>query len=308
LVGSGQIAAEYAKVLQAQGIPFTVVGRGEASAKKFFETTGIRPVTGGLASYLERGDTDFRAAIVAVNIEELARCTELLLHAGIPGILVEKPGALAPGDLRTVSRLAKKQGAEVFIAYNRRFFASTLRAREYIREDGGITSFNFEFTEWTHEIESLPAPAAVKAKWLIANSTHVIDLAFFLGGTPKAIRCFTAGGLNWHSSASVFEGAGISGTGALFSYQANWDAPGRWGVEVQTRHYRLIFRPLEQLHLQRRESTVIERIAIDDSLDRSFKPGFYRQVSAFINHETTDLMPLAGQLQMLKIYHKIGGY
>jgi predicted dehydrogenase len=308
LVGSGQIAAEYARVLQAQGVPFTVVGRTEASAKKFLGKTGIHPVTGGLESYLETGCPRFRSGIIAVNIEELAGCTRLLIEHGIPGILVEKPGALSARELEPLALLAGQQHTDVFIAYNRRFHASTLKAREYIREDGGITSFAFEFTEWSHEIEPLPAPKAVKERWLIANSTHVIDLAFFLGGEPERINCFTSGALSWHSAASAFSGAGTSKSGALFSYQANWDAPGRWGVEVSTRHHRLIFRPLEQLHIQRRGSTAIEKCEIDDSLDLSFKPGFYRQVQAFLDRETGALMSLAGQLERMKIYQRIGGY
>jgi len=42
LVGAGNMAREYAKVLKAQKVPFVVVGRGTNSARDFENTTGKR--------------------------------------------------------------------------------------------------------------------------------------------------------------------------------------------------------------------------------------------------------------------------
>ena len=41
-------------------------------------------------------------------------------------------------------------------------------------------------------------------------------------------------GLDWHSSSSQFCGSGITDKGALFSYSADWESPGRWGIEIKT--------------------------------------------------------------------------
>ena len=49
-----------------------------------------------------------------------------------------------------------------------------------------------------------------------------------------------------------FSGAGISISGALFSYQANWQSAGRWSVEILTKKNRLILCPLEELKVQKR--------------------------------------------------------
>ena len=169
-----------------------------------------------------------------------------LLQANVKRVLVEKPAGLNCDQIRKVADETKKQKAEVLVAYNRRFYASTLKAKEFLKEDGGVTSFNFEFTEWSHEIEKLKKAPGVKENWFLANSTHVVDLAFYLGGKPKEICCYTGGGLEWHPTASIFAGAGVSETGALFSYQANWESAGRWSLEILTKKHRLIFRPLEK--------------------------------------------------------------
>ncbi len=147
-----------------------------------------------------------------------------------------------------------------------------------------------------------------KKKWFVANSTHVVDLAFYLGGTPKSIECFTSGGLNWHPSASVFSGAGTTDTGALFSYHANWAAPGRWGVEVLTAKHRLILRPLEELQVQNLGSIEIEKVELDDKLDKQYKPGLYRETKSFLEGDYSNLKPLPAQTVDMRLYCKMANY
>ena len=79
-----------------------------------------------------------------------------------------------------------------------------------------------------------------------------------------------------------FSGAGITNKGALFSYQANWNAPGRWVVEVLTTKHRLYFKPMETLQIQEKGSVAIKPVEIDNQLDIDFKPGFYLQTKAFV--------------------------
>ena len=283
LVGAGQMAVDYHNVLNDLKVPFTVVGRGIESAISFTEKTGVRPFTGGLSSFLSKGPEPFSHAIVAVSAEKLAEITKELLGYGIKNILVEKPAGLNIKEIETVANLTKDKNASVYVAYNRRFYASTLKAKDIIQKDGGVTSFNFEFTEWSHEIEKLETAPGVKENWFLANSTHVVDLAFYLGGMPEKISTYVSGGLDWHPSASIFSGAGISESGALFSYQANWESAGRWSVEMMTKKHRLIFRPMEKLQIQNRGSIQMDYVQeIDYSLDLQYKPGLYLQTEMFL--------------------------
>ncbi|OAM92787.1 Predicted dehydrogenase [Pelosinus fermentans] len=288
LIGAGTMAIDYAKVLKAQNIDFDVIGRGVKSAKIFTQNTGSNVITGGLDQYLAQSNGLPTAVIVTVGVEHLAEITIKLIKYGVKRILVEKPAGIDAGQIQRVAEVAMTNNVEIYVAYNRRFYASAIKARQIIAEDGGVTSFNFEFTEWSHEIEHLKKAHGVKEAWFLANSTHVVDLAFFLGGEPKNISAYIKGGLAWHPSASVFAGAGVTEGGALFSYQANWAAPGRWGVEVLTNKHRLIFRPLEQLHVQRNGSVEIEKVEIDTQFDDQFKPGIYKQVQTFLVGDNTE--------------------
>jgi len=286
LFGTGTMGREYSKVLGKQEVPFSIVGRSEAGVQKFFSDTAIEALPGGVASWKKHGDTDIKSAIVAVSLEELSQTAIDLMDCGVQNILLEKPGGINIEDIRKVKHKADATGAKVWIGYNRRFYASVLKAQEIIKEDGGVKSFHFEFTEWTHVILDQVKSEAVKSNWFLANSSHVLDMAFLLGGFPKKLESFTAGGCDWHPDAAVFAGSGVSEQDALFSYQANWLAPGRWSVEILTQNNRLIFRPLEKLQVQRPKSVSIDFIDIDDHLDTEFKPGLFKQTELFLKGST----------------------
>lgn len=305
IIGAGTIAQEYAKVLSALGYQFQMIGRGEEKARQVEETLGYKVIRGGLDSYIESAPEVPEAAIVATNLGSLAPNTLALLKFGVKRILCEKPGFLFPEECEKVAALAKEKKAEVYLAYNRRFFSSVLKAQEIIAEDGGVTSFNFEFTEWGHVIAKYNKPQDELKNWFYANSSHVVDLAFFLGGEPVQMDCHTLGEISWHKPAA-FAGSGVSDKGALFSYQANWAAPGRWGVEVLTSQHRLYLRPMESLQIQNLGSVAINLVEIDDHLDKKFKPGFYLETKAFLEKTIENLCAIEQQsIHVNDIYNRI---
>ena len=309
LIGAGQMAVEYQTVLNDLNVNFKVIGRGEKSAKEFTEKTSVAPFVGGLKSFLSENPKQCTHAIVAVGVEKLAETTSQLLEYGIKNILVEKPAGLNIKEIETVANLTKDKNASVYVAYNRRFYASVLKAKKIIAEDDGVTSFNFEFTEWSHEIEKLEKAPGVKENWFLANSTHVVDLAFYLGGKPKEISSYVSGELDWHPSASIFSGAGISESGALFSYQANWESAGRWNVEMLTKETRLILRPMEKLQIQKRGSIEVKPVKnIDYTLDEMYKPGLYKQINAFLTDNIIQLFSLNEHLSNCSVFTQIAGY
>lgn len=305
LVGAGPIAVEYWKVLSALGKNCLVVGRGKESARSFQNATGTTPYIGGIENWQKENLAKIpKQAIVCVNELDLGKVTRILILAGVNEILTEKPGGFTARDIREVAKLSEEKKSRVYLAYNRRFYASVRKAHELILADGGATSFTFEFTEWIHKIPETKFGAGIVREWFLANSTHVIDLAFFLGGKPKTLEAFSLPGFEWHHGASIFSGAGITENGAVFSYHANWKSAGRWGVEVCTKKHRYIFRPLEKLFIQNIGSVEISEVKIDETPDLAYKPGFYRQVAAFLE-DKKNLPAISEQLTLLQWYEKI---
>lgn len=302
VLGVGPIGIEYTNILRELGHTVVAHGRGEAGCASFEAATGIRAIPGGMEALAARGHYP-DAAIVAVGEAQLGKAVNQLIDLGIRKILVEKPGAGSFDEIEQLAAKAEAAGCDIRVAYNRRFHASTLKAQEIIAEDGGVRTFHFEFTEWSHRIEPLVKEAGVKEEWFLHNSSHVVDLAFHLGGWPTALHALTAGELSWHRHARHV-GSGMTETGALFSYLADWQGPGRWSVEVITPRHRLIFRPLEKLLIQQIGSVAQEPVEIDDSLDVKFKPGFYRQTVAFFEAPET-LLSIQQQAAHLSTYRSI---
>lgn len=302
------MAQDYIKVLQRMKADFTVIGRGAENSATCAEKTACTVISGGIERFLAGKPKMCTHAIIAVGVENLYETAKLLLDYGVKTILTEKPGALYRCEFNRLDSLIAEKKADVLVAYNRRFYAAVSEARRIIETDGGVTSFNFEFTEWSHTIEPLQKAEGIKENWFLCNSTHVVDLAFFLGGKPAELCTFSSGSLVWHPSSSVFSGAGISTSGALFSYQANWESAGRWSVEMLTKSHRLILRPMEKLQIQKRGSIAQEIAEIDYSLDSEHKPGLYVQTERFLNSDFRDMCTFREQCGMLDTYFRMVGY
>lgn len=306
LVGTGYMGKAYATVLNKLNVKFDAVCMSEQSAISFSKEFECTCLSGGI-ELIDFKDLYYKTAIVAIGIENLKSACEKLINSGIQYILVEKPAGLDIIEIITLNELALKTNTQIFVAYNRRFYASVLKAKEIIESDGGILSGNFEFTEWSEKIAPLQKAEGVKENWFLANSTHVVDLAFFLMGKPKEMNSFTGGKLDWHSPA-IFSGSGKTDANVIFSYNANWLSAGRWRVEVLTAKRKLILAPMEELQEQLVNSIEVKKVEnIDYAIDNDYKPGIYLQTKAFINQEFKKLKSLQEQTEDLKIYNQILG-
>ncbi|WP_421945860.1 Gfo/Idh/MocA family protein [Pedobacter sp.] len=308
LIGTGPMAQDYAKVLDAQGRFYQVIGRGLASSEKFEALLGVKPFVGGIDTYLANNDIgNDCSVIIATGTETLMHILKIVLAAGVSKVLIEKPAALSVKELLDNQSFLKTYLDKVFVAYNRRFYASVVETRKIIEEDGGLQSMHFEFTEWAHKIEPLTKAAGVKENWFFANSTHVVDLAFYLAGKPIEWNTYSKGGtLRWHAKTN-FTGAGITEKGVLFSYLSNWESAGRWAIELYTEKRRVYLKPIEGISIQEKGSVALVEHKFDDELDIKFKPGLFNQVKAFFSNENdTQLCNLSEQIiNAENIYTKI---
>jgi len=311
LIGTGYMSTEYAKVLKGLDVDFDVIGRSKEKSDLFQKKFDINVFSGGLEFFFKTKNlTEYTHVINSSSVDSLKDTTVFLLKKGVKNILLEKPGVSNSNEIESLFEESKKyKKTNIVLAYNRRFYASVISAKKIIEEDGGVKSFVFEFTEWAHLIKQGDFSKSALENWFLANSTHVVDTAFYLGGIPKEMNCFSKGRLDWHPSGSTYTGAGITDSNALFSYHANWEAPGRWFLELLTSKHRLIFKPFESLQIQEIGSVKTEEIDIDYSLEKDFKPGLYKQTKAFLNTDLENFCTLEDQYNMIKnVYNKISGY
>ena len=306
LVGTGPMAIEYKKVLDELKLNFVVIGRGKKSALKFQKLTGLIPHFGGLQKYLNENTFSGNTyAILATSIESLMPTLLSILKKGISKILIEKPGAISIEELIENEEKINEFKKEIYVAYNRRFYSSVEEVKKIISSDGGLNSMHFEFTEWAHEIEPLKKAKGVKKNWFFANSTHVIDLAFYLAGKPVEWQTYSKGGkIFWHSKTN-FTGAGITQKGVLFSYISNWESAGRWSIELLTEKRRIYLKPLEKIMIQKRGTTSTEEHYFDNTYDLKFKPGLFHQTKCFMEDIKENLLTIEEHTNIAKKIYSI---
>jgi predicted dehydrogenase len=309
LIGAGYMAAEYIRVLKSNNIDFLVITRGSERAISLEKDFNISVKSGGISNLLNSEQNTPDYAIVAVSVEELTLVVFQLIERGIKNILIEKPAGLIQEEIDRIVIASLENGVNVFVAYNRRFYSSVKYLKDKIKEDGGVKSLNFEFTEWIHTIDEDKFPPHVLDKFVIANSSHVIDTVFHIIGKPKEMTCFVSGDeVKWHPSGSIFVGSGISEQGALFTYSSNWGAPGRWGIEISTSKRKYYLKPLERLSIQEKGSVQVNEVDADYSIDELHKPGLMNMVNAFFNEDKEALCTIGEHQQNFRFYDKIAGY
>lgn len=308
IVGAGGIAREYIKVVEALGHQAHVIGRGEKNVQEVrTQFPQAQVEAGGLEHWL-KDNAPHPHAIVATPIDHLATATEQLLKAGCKNILVEKPLTYSVASARKLASLARENSAKVFVAFNRRSYVSVQKALDLIEADGGVSSFHFDFTEAIFRIAPKNYSKETNKYWGIANSSHVIDTAFFLGGKPTWMEGRQYGeAVNWHPAGSIFTGMGLTESGVPFTYHANWGCPGKWNIEIMTPERKLLFSPMERLHQQVKGGFKVELVDVDYSNDVDYKPGFYSQVVRFTGN-AANLMSLDELVQEIEMLKKIFNY
>lgn len=312
IIGSGFMTDHYLKVISSMKIESVVIGRGVSNVNKLkikYPDTKFYP--GGLKKYIKSSSLEkFTHIFNLVNIENTIQVTETLLKYGAKKILLEKPGSLYANELISIKNQAKNKGVEILIGYNRRFYESIIKLKELITLDKGVQNIHFEFTEWVHTIKQDDYSNDVLEKWIISNSSHVLDTVFFLIGLPKEInaKSFGINKIKWHKSGSIFIGSGISVKGVPFTYNTNWNSAGRWSIEVTTNNNRYFLRPMEKLFKQKKGDIEITEVNLANEKDIKYKPGIFNVVESFINNDYNNLVGLKDQIELIQVYNKIGNY
>jgi len=306
IIGSGYMAEQYSETLKKIGInDVTIIGNSKNKVEKLGKKFNFTTLSGGFKINLPNLE-EKDLVIVTTPIPLLISAAKLALESGQKNILLEKPGGLYSKPLKSLENDCK--GQKICLGYNRLFYPSFYKVLELIKNDGGITSCAFSFTEWIHKIDFNAYPKSVLSRWGISNSLHVISMAMRLIGMPKTIKCFQKSPLPWHKAGSIFVGSGISNKNIPFSYSSDWNSAGRWGIDIMTKKnsYRLM--PLEQLFRCKNGTTSWENIELKKSFPNS-KEGIAEEIFSMLdNSSNLNLVSLKEGYSYIKLAEKIFNY
>src|SRR5204862_410014 len=116
------------------------------------------------------------AAPVVVSVPALAANAVLkdcFRHAWT--VLAEKPAGYDLGDAESIRADAVRQARRVYVALNRRHYASTRAAAEKLAADAGARFIRVQDQQDQAAALAAGQPAKVVENWMYANSIHVID-------------------------------------------------------------------------------------------------------------------------------------
>ena len=296
LVGTGQHAREYAKVLRFLEQDFDIVGNRRETCEKISKELDVIALYGGVERNKESIiRNDYSCFINSGPAESLALSTQFLTSLGLKKGLIEKPAILDESDIEIYNLIQDR--SQLFVGYNRRFYGSTRKVMKMIEEDGGITSFNFDFSEWPSRVENKESLSnRERSRWFFYNSTHIIDLAFYICGKPSRLYSTSSGKnkIKWHLSSSKWAGSGISCDDITFSYRSDWMSPSRWVIEIFTKNRKIVMCPIEEVKTFDCISMTFSDVALEKS-DR-FKPGLLDQTSLFLSNDYDSIKTLDDQI------------
>lgn len=308
IVGAGWMANQYALTLSRMNIKdVTIISKTKQNVKEICNKFGFQGLDGGYEKNLPLVKK-MDLVIITTPVHLLLPIAELALRYGQTNILVEKPVSLYYGDLLNLAKKVKDQ--RVRVGYNRLLYPNFFLLKHLAEEEGGISSCHFTFTEWLHTINFKNNLPDAYRRFGISNSLHVISMAAELIGLPKEISAYQIGKLDWHPSGSIFVGSGITEKGIPFSYHADWESSGRWGIEIMTKEnaYRLI--PLEDLYVCKKNTTVWQKVSFKTAFP-DVKQGIAEEITLMLDKNTEQqicLVSLEKAAKFNKLAEKIFGY
>jgi predicted dehydrogenase len=277
VIGTGSIVARHLDVLETfeEAAVTTICGRRLEPRQTLAERYHIPDQVDHFRDLLR--DDRIDAVLVLVAPDAMAAVAEAALETGRPTFL-EKPPGLSVRAASDLAEAAVRCHALNMVGLNRRFYSSVAAAKSTIAAAGSLQGLRVEAPEDLAGARAAGRSEALLSKWIYANSLHAIDLVRHLGGAIRSGHVVRGCGrpLDMTSIAATFSLDG----GAVAEYVAHWGSPGPWSVTMYGEGVTAVLSPLEEaIAMDRSRATIT--LPIDD-VDRRFKPGFYRQMRAFV--------------------------
>ncbi|MFA7677420.1 MAG: Gfo/Idh/MocA family oxidoreductase [Candidatus Omnitrophota bacterium] len=277
IVGAGNIARQHLEVIN--DIDFmqveAVASRTRAKAEQLAADYKIKNCFDTLEEMLKAGSLD--GLMILVSPEEMFSVVSRAITYGLP-LFIEKPPALSLKKVAELVGLADRYLSKTMVGFNRRFYSVFHKGLEAIKAQGPLLAVSVTGHERMWRIRSGKKHSEqTMSNWIIANSTHTIDLLRFFGGDVSNLSSIN------HSyrekNGDQFSAIMELSCGAIGQYNSFWYSPGGWGATLYGDGLTVEFQPLEKGKITDKDFKVTE--INPDEEDLKHKPGFYKQMKAF---------------------------
>lgn len=303
-IGAGYMTEEHIRAFKSfpevnvVGIYSRTKTKAENLAKKY----GIEFVANSIDHlYNEKSPNGVIVSVPELSTKEV--CLESFKYPW--SLMIEKPIGYNFLEAKFLCEEALKNNSKVYVAFNRRYYTSTQKVLNDIKEFQGNRIVSVLDQEDLISAKLGGQPDKVLENWMYANSIHIIDyFRIFLRGEIESVDPI----FKWEPGSPNFVASKISSSvGDVGIYQCQWNAPGPWSVSVTTQKRRWEMRPLEQVIVQDFGSRKVETYE-RGQLDIDFKPGLKLQAEEFlkaIKNQRSSLENIQGSLKTMELVKRI---
>lgn len=298
LIGSTDIVANHIVALRSVGfeVQHCAASLNSTSIKQFAAQHSIMSVWRDPMQLIKCSDC-WDGLVIASSISSLLPMLRAAIELNKP-ILVEKPIAIDPFEF---TDLAKKNTDKVLVAYNRRFYSSVLKARDFAMQKENIHA-HMVLPEKVDKLSANPLDPVFR------NSVHGIDILQFIFGKLKVLNTL----VNSKSEKYCGRQAWLkSEHGHTISLQMNWNSPANFSLNIEDGRERFQLLPFEKYsHFSGMEvipatesyparqftPIEIESGTVFDGACLDLKPGFLGQAQEFYNLVNTNQRGIGANL------------
>lgn len=273
LIGFGDIAEKYLPILnelncEIIGIVTKKFENALLKSKKFSIPQAYKTIED-----IPINECDFLMNLSSADTIE--PIMQEIIQKKIP-IFTEKPVGFGTDEIQKLIEENYKFNTPIMVGTNRRFYSIFHQALKFLKEqDKKIESIKIDAPERFSDINQEKFNSKIKENWMFANSIHCIDLIRFFGGDVKEIKS------NSKLSEYDFNATGICDNDINFSYSSNWKKRSKWNISLFANDVKIIFEPLENGKIVTKNQDIQ---IIPSKEDIKFKPGFYAQISHFLEN------------------------
>ena len=289
IIGAGYISQEHLKVIQAMdGVNAVgITSRTNSKAEYLAKIYSIEKVYDNIKDLINKCKPD--ALMILVSANQIFEVTKNMIPTNIP-LFVENPPGLIPVETKILADLAEKHGTKTMVGFNRRYYSIFHKGIELINQNGGLLGLTVEGHERFWKIAGRNISNEIQENWIFANSTHTIDLLRFFGGDIKTISSLSK--RIKEKTVDQIVASMEFNSDALGTYTSHWFSPGGWSSTLYGEGISIKFKPLEKgLCI---DTDFNENEISPDEVDIKYKPGFFRQMEAFVNMVNTGKLDSPG--------------
>ena len=303
IIGAGRIAENYISVIKEfKNIKLIgIISKSKASSKKKALKHKIPYHGNSLKKMMEFIKPDI--VIVCVTPTDTKKvCLNLLNYKCV--ILVEKPVGLSVNDSKKVLEKSQNSKGKIFVAFNRRFFSSTLILLKKLKKNKNKRIVYVSDQEDTRAAKKNGHSKKVINNWMYANSIHLIDYFTFLcrGKIITVIsKKIKINENEYYKYAKILFSSGDVGF-----YNAYWNRPAPWKISVSSNNSYYQLYPIEKL-TEKNKAGQIKNYE-SSKYDTKYKPGFYLMVKNLLKvytGEKNKSISLKENLNTMKLINSI---